>query len=323
MKLKAGRNNLAVTLFVPWDCGNNCPFCTTKQEYKDNANFSLSKQINTLYQIWGVDDVKDIVITGGEPLADFYGLTNLLTAITSMSMLKPKNVYINTSMYDFFSIEKINSCLEFFTQFKDVIKGVNVSEHISLNLAKGTGWVLDVLHQCNIPVKLNCVLTGDEKYSDLFEFVYKWQKQVNTISFRRDYRTVKTEDDLRGEDSTLLTLKDIFGDYTSGGCEVCNDDVFKNGKVHYHRGKESTLIEKKNSLIVNDIIIKQDGSLYLDWDKQHPVTPVDLLTQWEKSKSKSWERLSTTLDEMIFRGTYDSCGGTCGSRGGTCGSGGC
>ena len=323
MKLKAGRNNLAVTLFVPWDCGNNCPFCTTKQEYKDKANFSLSKQINTLYQIWGVDDVKDIVITGGEPLADLYGLTNLLTAITSMSMLKPKNVYINTSMHDFSSeVEMINSYLKFFTQFKDVIKGVNVSEHISFNLAKGTGWLLDVLHQCNIPVKLNCVLTGDEKYSDMFEFVYKWQKQVDTISFRRDYRTVVTDDDLRGEDSTLLTLKDIFGDYTSGGCEVCNDDVFKGGKVHYHRGKESTLIEKKNSLIVNDIIIKQGGSLYLDWDKQHPVTPVDLLTQWEKKKEahtrpvKSWERINIALDEMSFRGAF-------GSRGGTCGSGSC
>ena len=144
---------------------------------------------------------------------------------------------------------------------------------------------------------------------------------VNTISFRRDYRTVKTEEDLRGEDTTLLTLKDIFGDYTSGGCEVCNDDVFKNGKVHYHRGKESTLIKKKNSLIVNDIIIKQDGSLYLDWDKQHPVTPVDLLTQWEKKRKhtllfESLERTSIVLDEISFRGSCDS-------RRGSCGSGGC
>lgn len=324
MKLKTGRNNLAVTLFVPWDCGNNCPFCTTKQEYKDSANFSLSEQINTLYQIWGVDDVKDIVITGGEPLADLYGLTKLLTAITSMSMLKPKNVYINTSMHDFRSDAEINNYLKFFTQFKDVIKGVNVSEHISFNLAKGRRELLDVLHQCNIPVKLNCVLTGDEKYSDLFEFVYKWQKQVNTISFRRDYRTVETEEDLRGEDSTLLTLQDIFGEYTSGGCAVCNDDVFKGGKVHYHRGKESTLIAQKNCLIVNDIIIKQDGSLYLDWDKQHPVTPVVLLTQWEKKRKQTHPGLRA---RRWYGLPAMSCGvSSCGCSvyfGGTCGRGGC
>lgn len=305
MELKAGRNNLAVTLFVPWDCGNNCPFCTTKQEYKDNANFSLNKQINTLYQIWGIDDVKDIVITGGEPLANLDGLTNLLTAITSMSMLKSKNVYINTSEHFLGSKTAIDGYLKIFMQFKGIIKGVNVSEHISFNLAKGNSQLLEVLHQCNIPVKLNCVLTGNENYSKLFEFVYLWQKQVNTISFRRDYRTVKTDDDLRGEDSTLLTLQDIFGDYTSGGCEVCNDDVFKGGKVHYHRGKEKTLIEKKSHLIVNDIIIKQDGSLYLDWDKQHPVTPFDLLTQWDTKANtlpvKNRERVKYTL--------YGSCGG--------------
>ena len=323
MKLKSGRNNLAVTLFVPWDCGNNCPFCTTKQEYKDPSNFSLNKQINTLYQIWGIDDAKDIVITGGEPLADLAGLTELLSAICSMSMLKPKNVYINTSMHDFRKSASAGSFLYFFTLFKGVIKGVNVSEHISLSFTKSDSFLLEVLHQCNIPVKLNCVLTGKENYSELFEFVYKWQKQVNVISFRRDYKSVETEEDLRGEDSTLLTLQDIFGDYTSGGCEVCNDDIFKGGKVHYHRGKEKTLIEKKSHLIVNDIIIKQDGSLYLDWDKQHPVTPVDLLTQWDTKANtlpvKNRERVKYTL--------YGSCGGggcglgyTGGSCGRSCGS---
>lgn len=311
---------MAVTLFVPWDCGNNCPFCTTKQEYKDKENFSLSKQINTLYQIWGIDDVKDLVITGGEPLAELGGLTDLLTAITSMSMLKPKNVYINTSMHDFWSEAEINSYLQFFTRFKDVIKGVNVSEHISFNLAKGTGWLIDVLHRCNIPVKLNCVLTGEEKYIDLFEFVYKWQKQVDTISFRRDYKTVVTDDDLRGEDTTLLTLKDIWGDYISGGCEVCNDDVFKGGKVHYHRGKESTLIEKRNSLIVNDIIIKQDGRLYLDWDKKHPITPVDLINKWDTETLIPREKSRNHAIQSLYWGGWKGCniphsshcGGGCG-----------
>jgi len=41
---------------------------------------------------------------------------------------------------------------------------------------------------------------------------------------------------------------------------------FKNeGKICYHRGLENTLIVIKDKTILNDIIIKQDGSIYVDW----------------------------------------------------------
>lgn len=302
MKIKAGRNNLAVTLFVPWDCGNNCPFCTTKKEYKNKTSFSLSKQIETMYQIWGIDDIKDVVITGGEPFADICSLTELLTSIYSMSMLKKKNVYINTSG-DFFSDEQINMIFSLFMKFRSIIKGVNISEHIALSFAKKTSKLIDVLHELHIPVKLNCVLTGEEKYSDLFEFVYKWQKKVNTISFRKDYRLVVTDDDLKGEDLTLLILKDVFGNYTSHGCDVCNDDVFKDGKVHYHRGKENTLIKKENCIVVNDIIIKQDGKLYLDWNRQYHITPIELLNKWEVMTKEK------TKKKIVSYSTEGYCGG--------------
>ena len=37
-----------VTVFVPWDCWNNCPFCINKEEYKNKNNFNLEevKKIN-------------------------------------------------------------------------------------------------------------------------------------------------------------------------------------------------------------------------------------------------------------------------------------
>ena len=28
----SGRNNLAVTIMVPFDCPNNCPFCESKKD---------------------------------------------------------------------------------------------------------------------------------------------------------------------------------------------------------------------------------------------------------------------------------------------------
>ena len=35
MEYVAGRNNLACTIFVPYDCDNNCPFCTSKWMYRE------------------------------------------------------------------------------------------------------------------------------------------------------------------------------------------------------------------------------------------------------------------------------------------------
>ena len=33
LRLIVGRSNLSITVFVPWDCENKCPFCTTKSLY--------------------------------------------------------------------------------------------------------------------------------------------------------------------------------------------------------------------------------------------------------------------------------------------------
>ena len=40
-KTRAG--GCTVTVFVPYDCNNNCPFCVNKGEYADMTGFSLDK----------------------------------------------------------------------------------------------------------------------------------------------------------------------------------------------------------------------------------------------------------------------------------------
>ena len=32
-----------VTIFAPYDCKNNCPFCINKREYKDDPTFDIDK----------------------------------------------------------------------------------------------------------------------------------------------------------------------------------------------------------------------------------------------------------------------------------------
>ena len=40
-KTRAG--GATVTVFVPYDCCNNCPFCINKEEYADMTGFSVEK----------------------------------------------------------------------------------------------------------------------------------------------------------------------------------------------------------------------------------------------------------------------------------------
>ena len=40
---KTREGGATVTVFVPYDCQNNCPFCINKKEYADCSGFSLEK----------------------------------------------------------------------------------------------------------------------------------------------------------------------------------------------------------------------------------------------------------------------------------------
>ena len=37
---KTREGGATVTIFVPYDCQNNCPFCINKEEYGDMTGFS-------------------------------------------------------------------------------------------------------------------------------------------------------------------------------------------------------------------------------------------------------------------------------------------
>ena len=43
---KTREGGATVTIFVPYDCQNNCPFCVNKQEYANCAGFSVDKIID-------------------------------------------------------------------------------------------------------------------------------------------------------------------------------------------------------------------------------------------------------------------------------------
>ena len=282
MNYVSGRSNLACTIFVPYDCKNNCPFCTSKHEYQMyKSEFSLKNIIESINKIGPLTPVKDFVITGGEPFADLEGLNKILNACRDYN----KNIYINTTL-PIQTDSDVKNIIQFLRENQYLIKGLNVSRHLSYNLTLQDDRLLGyIVSNLPISIRINCVLQDSDlvkiKQNDLAlkQFIIKYTLNGFNISLRADYRKIKTQDDLRSLDYPVFSVLQAdpnFKYLRSGGCMVCNNDDFifrnpisaKETIVSIHRGFEHSLVKKDDLRIINDFIIKQNGDIRIDWDNE-------------------------------------------------------
>ena len=266
MKMKqyvCGRANLALTVQVPYDCPNTCSFCPAKVKYqteKPNMETVLYNMYDALYA--NNLPITDVVFSGGEPTANIGKLASLIDGVPDN-----KDVYINTTLLaptlnEFYRLVK--------TEKK--IKGVNISRHSATykedcelfhNIA--TDEQIEKLASI-IPVRINVVLYKD---TDIEAIVNRWEaRKVNDVSFREDFRKVKTENDLRNSNAFTDKLNSFYHHCYSAGCNVCNTNVYEKDElgIRYHRGFESTLIDRGNYYEYNDIVIEPNGEIMLDWN---------------------------------------------------------
>lgn len=75
---KTREGGATVTVFVPYDCQNNCPFCVNKEEYENMEGFSLEKICESIRVMDGITPECDFVFTGGEPFSNLESLQILL-----------------------------------------------------------------------------------------------------------------------------------------------------------------------------------------------------------------------------------------------------
>lgn len=288
IKYIVGRNNLAVTIFVPYDCPNHCPFCTSKEDYNDSATFSLEKILESISAVGNIRQVSDFVITGGEPFADLAKLQKIL----DICAVFRKNIFINTTL-PARDAEEAMAIIDFILKNQNIISGINISRHMMLKTNLEVDGIIKVIHETTrIPLRINSVLLdvkAEEK--KVIQFIWKYANIVDSINFRGDYTKVKNQDDLRTLDHPILDIlfKAENMEYlSSGGCLVCNNNDFRYwlaGAKRYlyvslHRGYEHSLVVKGNNYILNDIIIKQDGSILMDWDGQK-LDLYSLKKQWK------------------------------------------
>ncbi|MEG1657619.1 MAG: 4Fe-4S cluster-binding domain-containing protein [Oscillibacter sp.] len=256
-----------MTIFVPYDCQNHCPFCINKEEYANLDGFSAEKICESIARMHAITPTCDFVFTGGEPLANLSALQHMLDQIPTSH-----NIYINTTL-PVSQHQSEADILEFLAANREKITCLNVSRHMQKYVVESND---GLLAQLPVPFRVNCVLYRDYPEGDIVPYLERFKKIPGaSIQFRFDY-TATTPENLYDEESDkiLHDLKKI-GRYTGlDGCRMrCGFHFDYNGmELTYHKTLPySTIVETDPADgvtydVLYDLLIKQTGAIHADWD---------------------------------------------------------
>ena len=311
MKYKIGRNNLAATIYVPYDCDNNCPFCTSKIEYRQHFP-NVGRIVQALKSLVDNPLIQDIVFTGGEPLANM----TILKMLVDITRNKGKNVFINTT----FPKDSHNSL--FYLLEEGNVSGINISRHESsyeqdsklfYNIAPD--WLISKI---SVPVKINAVVINVDSFiTKLPAMINRWNKPNIRLCIRHDFRTTTfTNLHTLTDDPILNYLIQNYSFESHTFCDVCDTVNFEEG-ISYHRGMEHSSIKMGDTVIVNDIIVFPDGFIAYDWDRK-PISDLkgfmdlgDFITKTFKEEYEKTIQSNNQNAEKItngYVGEYLGCG---------------
>lgn len=164
---KTREGGATITVFVPYDCQNHCPFCINKEEYACLDGFSAEKICDSIVRMHAITPTCDFVFTGGEPLADLTALQQMLDAIPL-----GHNVYVNTTL-PVSPHQPEDAVLAFLAANKRKITCLNVSRHMQKYVVESND---DLLARLPIPFRVNCVLYRDYPAQDIVPYLDRFRK---------------------------------------------------------------------------------------------------------------------------------------------------
>lgn len=303
-----GRDNLALTVMVPWDCENNCEFCPSKKLYQEKKGCLEAVKEKMRYVFNRLNaPIRDVVFTGGEPTENVKELAELIRLVPD-----DKNVYINTTLP-----EKNTIDFAAMVNKEPKIKGINISRHavyqekeLFKNVIPDSGIKLLIKK----PVRINCVLKDQE----IMKVVERWRGRDVELNFRRDYTKEMTKEELHFPYDDVVEKLMYYGYkyHSSSRCHVCDTVKFeKDGMiVAYHKGLQRSSIHTLIALEINDLIIDQTGKLMYDWEDSSDAVMLQVQRCLER-------RTAEQNMKLMIEKTY-TCGGAdlsgrCGGYGGT------
>lgn len=261
---KTREGGATVTVFVPYDCRNNCPFCINKQEYADMTGFSEEKIIESIETMNAITPRCDFVFTGGEPMADLESLQRMLDHIPTTH-----RVFINTTL-PVFADRPAEEIVAFAERNKDKITCINVSRHMQHYVQESPDELFDRLP---VPARVNCVLWKNYPANQIPDFIRRWKQHPVSIQFRYDYTDTTPENLYEQENDRILNdLKSICEYKGLDGSRMrCGYHFEYEGvEITYHKTLPySTITETGDDGVtydvLYDIIIKQNGDIHSDW----------------------------------------------------------
>jgi len=266
---KTREGGATVTIFVPYDCKNHCPFCINKEEYSDMTGFSLEKICESIKVMDSITPYCDFVFTGGEPFSEIEPLQKMIDCIPATH-----KIFINTTLpVSEFTTE--DDIVEFTRRNKDKITCINISRHMQHYVVESND---DLLKRLEVPFRVNCVLFKNYPKDEFIPFLERFLKIPGAnIQFRYDY-TDTTPENLydREHDRIFHDLSEVSTYYGIDGCRMrCGYHFkYKGMELNYHRTLPySTIVEKdpEDGItydILYDILIKQNGDIHADWGNQ-------------------------------------------------------
>lgn len=261
-----------VTMFVPYDCKNACPFCVNKKEYSDTSNFDLNRCYDSLDFLNRVFPHNDIVLTGGEPLAELEALQDILNHIED-----GHHIYINSTLPvgEDSSIEEV---AEILNKYSDRISCLNVSRHLKHYVKECPDEIFNLLRFRH---RINCVVFEDPDdpatKDKLIAFLDRFQG--HEVQLRANYSNLTLDNVFDTENDSLFKLVSEICEYK----HPLEKERFRTGFVFERKGStityHKTLPFAKVDGIVGDIIVRQTGRIYDDWNEYgHELNANDLVT---------------------------------------------
>jgi len=270
---KTREGGATVTVFVPYDCNNHCPFCVNKGEYADLTGFSLENIVESIHRMDAITPYCDFVFTGGEPFANLEALQTMLDAVPATH-----KVYINTTL-PVSECQSEDDIAAFTERNRHKITCINVSRHMQRYVVESND---NLLRRLAVPFRINCVLYKNYPVQGIVPYLERFLKVPDaSIQFRFDY-TATTPENLYDQagDKILRDLKSIARYTGLDGCRMrCGFHFnYKGMELTYHKTLPySTIVERDDADgvtydILYDILIKQNGDIHSDWDG----TPLDV-----------------------------------------------
>lgn len=267
-KIKEGPT---VTMFVPYDCNNSCPFCVNKEEYRNSSSFDLDRCYRSLDLLDRIFPHNDVVFTGGEPLAELEALEDIIAHVG-----ETHNLYINTTLPTSEN-QDIHRIAEFLNRHQDMISCVNVSRHLKHYVKECSDEIFDLL---KVRHRINCVIFEDAKEPSTKEKLIKFLDRFNghEVQIRANYSNLTLENVFETEGDDLFDLLCDIAEYQY----PLEKELFRTGFVFHYKDSlvtyHKTLPFSKIDGKVGDIIIRQSGLIYDDWNNYGSPMDINELT---------------------------------------------